>query len=205
VTRPPDFDELVPDVESPEEGDRLRRVHELLIQAGPPPELSPTLASSPETPATGTAAEEVTWLPRRRLRAGLVLAFAVVAAAFGIGYLAGADDDEAFSAERVVVMRGTDLAPAARASIRLGKADGGNIPMVLTVAGLRRLDPEGYYEVLLTRNGEVVGPCGTFVVRGEDRTTVYLNAPYRVDRTTGWIVAVHPTGHVDDPEPVLTT
>jgi hypothetical protein len=204
VTRPPDFDDLLPDVESPEERERLRRVHELLVQAGPPPELSPALASSPET-AVQREADEVTWLPRRRLRAGLVLAFAVVAVAFGVGYLAGADDDQAFSTERVVVMRGTDAAPGARASLRLGKADDGNVPMVLTAAGLRRLGPEGYYEVVLTRNGEVVGPCGTFVVRGGDRTTVYLNAPYRIDRTTGWIVTVHPNGHVDNPKPVLRT
>src|ERR671936_1903421 len=40
MTRPPDFDELVgPDAEAGER-ERLRRLHDLLVAAGPPPDLA---------------------------------------------------------------------------------------------------------------------------------------------------------------------
>jgi hypothetical protein len=44
---PPEFEEIVgADVEAAERA-RLARVHSLLVQAGPPPELSPGLESGP--------------------------------------------------------------------------------------------------------------------------------------------------------------
>src|SRR5205807_4833909 len=44
MTRPPEFDELLgPDVPA-EERARLQRVHDLLVEAGPPPALPPALA-----------------------------------------------------------------------------------------------------------------------------------------------------------------
>ncbi len=46
---PPDFHELVGDEGTPEELAKLRRAHDLLIAAGPPPELSPRLAEPPRT------------------------------------------------------------------------------------------------------------------------------------------------------------
>ena len=53
MTRPPDFDELVGKEVPEHERERLKRTHELLVQAGPPPELSPALETVPrieETP-----------------------------------------------------------------------------------------------------------------------------------------------------------
>ena len=44
---PPDFFDLVGDEGTPEELERLRRAHDLLVAAGPPPELSPRLAEAP--------------------------------------------------------------------------------------------------------------------------------------------------------------
>ena len=44
----PDFDELVGELE-PEEEARLRHVHELLVAAGPPPELPPALLEAPRS------------------------------------------------------------------------------------------------------------------------------------------------------------
>ena len=41
--RVPDFDELVGGDVTGDERERLRRAHELLVQTGPPPELSPEL------------------------------------------------------------------------------------------------------------------------------------------------------------------
>jgi hypothetical protein len=79
----PDFRELVGDEGTPEELARLRRAHDLLIAAGPPPELSPRLAEAP------ASIGRVTWLPRRRRGAAFALAAGVAAAAFGVGFLVG--------------------------------------------------------------------------------------------------------------------
>ena len=54
-----DLDELLGDA-SPDERDRLRRVHELLVEAGPPPELSPELEVTPEPPSA-----QIHLFPRR--------------------------------------------------------------------------------------------------------------------------------------------
>ena len=40
MSKRPDFDELLGGVEDPEERARLQRVHELLLETDPPPELS---------------------------------------------------------------------------------------------------------------------------------------------------------------------
>src|SRR5712691_3841184 len=45
--RPPEFDDLVATDVPVAERDRLRGVHELLLQADPPPELSPELETVP--------------------------------------------------------------------------------------------------------------------------------------------------------------
>src|SRR5207249_1133991 len=47
LTRKPDFDELIGAETSAAERERLRRTHELLVQAGPPPELTPQLRRAP--------------------------------------------------------------------------------------------------------------------------------------------------------------
>ena len=47
MTRAPDFDELVGKDVPDEERARLLRAHRLLVEAGPPPELSPELDSVP--------------------------------------------------------------------------------------------------------------------------------------------------------------
>ena len=51
MTPPPDFHELVGGEGTPEEQERLRRVHDLLIAAGPPPELPRRLSRAPRTGA----------------------------------------------------------------------------------------------------------------------------------------------------------
>ena len=44
----PDFEDMVDGTELPEEErERLRRAHELLVQAGPPPELGPEMEAVP--------------------------------------------------------------------------------------------------------------------------------------------------------------
>jgi hypothetical protein len=191
----PDFRELIGDDIAPEERERLLRAHDLLVAAGPPPELPASLLEPPR-PRRWT-------LPMSRRRWTLVpLTAALLAAAFGAGYLTR---DSGFEATREVAMRGSTLAPAASATIRLGQRDaGGNWPMILEVRGLKQLPPRGYYELLLTRAGKPIAPCGSFdVERGA--TEVYLNAPYNLRRFDGWVVVMHERGHVENPPIVMRT
>ncbi|HSC91898.1 MAG TPA: anti-sigma factor [Gaiellaceae bacterium] len=180
----PDFDALVEDVGG-EQRDRLREVHELLLAAGPPPELPPSLEHAP-----GSAPRPaVRLMPRRRLGAALVLAAALALAAFGSGYLVAARSgpDAGFHEDFALSMRGTGAAPEAAASLLVGEIDSaGNWPMEMTVHGLPELPSGQRYELLLTRGGRPAASCGTFVVHGT--TVVFLNAPYRLRRYDGWVV-----------------
>ena len=177
-----DFHDLVGDDLSPEEERRLRRVHELLVQAGPPPEPPPALREP--------AARRAWQLPsfRVRLAPALALAAASIAVAFGVGYVVG-DRGGGFSTERVIAMRPAAAGPAtAVASIKLGSVDeAGNWPLVLYVKHLPEQPAKQYYELWLTRNGKTVASCGTFRVYG-DETTVRLNAPYKLKAFDGWVV-----------------
>jgi len=204
---PPDFDELVGEVD-PGERRRLRRAHDLLIAAGPPAELPPSLRVPPG--AADDTPDVVRVLPRgflppRRVAAAVVLAAALALAMFGAGFLVG-DRGKDFESVRIVSMHGTGLQRDARASLELGEKDAsGNWPMLLRVRGLPELkSPRGYYEVLLTRDGEPIAPCGSFRVHA-GTTQVALNAPYELRRFDGWVVVVHERGHVEDPPVVLVS
>ena len=187
--RPPDFDDLVGDV-SGEERERLRRAHDLLVAAGAPPELPPSLAEAPGARGEATTRPTPRLFPRRRRAAALVLAAALLLAAFGAGYLIGdaRTGPAAFPEDFRLTMRGTAAAPAALASLVVGEKDeAGNWPMAMTVYGLPELPEDERYELLLTRNGRPAVSCGTFLVE-EGKTVVYLNAPYRFNRFDGWVV-----------------
>jgi hypothetical protein len=172
----PDFDELVGTDLAPSERERLRRVHDLLVAVGPPPELPVGL----ETP-------QVRAFPRRRALVLLAAALAVTVAAFGGGWLLGSD--ESFDVRLAVPMHGTTDAPRASGLIKLGFADeDGNWQMLLTVRGLKPLPEGGYYHLLLTRHGKPIAECGTFNVSGNGETTVVLGASYRLKNFDGWAV-----------------
>jgi Anti-sigma-K factor rskA len=201
TTRPPDFDELVGEGLAGDERARLRGVHDLLVAAGPPAELSPELEHAPKVGGT------VHFLPRRRRGAVLLLAAALAAAVFGGGFLTGAvTHGGSKSAVTVIPMHGTPVAPDALASISLQDVDkAGNWPMRFTVQGLPNLPRGGYYELYLTRQGRIAAGCGTFNVHG-GRTTVTLNAPYKLNGFDGWVVTRHLPGHPEaSTQPVLTT
>jgi hypothetical protein len=182
MTRDPDFRELVGDDLSPEERARLERVHELLIQAGPPPELTPALAE-PDTAEPEMPVE----LPRRRAGALLALAAAIALLAFLGGFLAGQRGPR-FSTFRSLPMHGTGLAQNASATLDLGKLDqNGNWPLQVVVRGLKPLPKGGYYEMWLTKHGKPVASCGRFAV-GSGESTARLNAPYNLRGYDGWVV-----------------
>ncbi len=188
---PLDFDALVGDGLEPEERTRLLRVHEMLLEAGPPPELTPDLRTAKVPPPTPVIA-----FPKRRRAAGLLIAAAFVLAVFGAGWLGGAHGRTAH-VERTIAMSGPG---GARASLTVLRADrAGNWPMVIKIAGLAALPAGQTYTLWLTKRSKLEAPCGTFTV-GPGTTTVDLNAPYHLKEYDGWIVVRSGTK-----QPLLTT
>ena len=177
--RPPDFDELVGTDLAPPERDRLQRVHDLLVAAGPPPEL-PSELDEPPRPGTVHA------LPARRLRL-VALAAALGVLVFAVGYLAGGGPDyETFDS---VAMSGAGTAEDASATIEVFDADAaGNWPMEIRVTGLTPPASGKPYEVWLTRDGELAALCGSFLAEPDGSTVVPMNAPYRLRDFDGWVV-----------------
>jgi hypothetical protein len=174
--RPPDFDELVgADVEGAER-DRLRRVHDLLVEAGPPPEVS----------ARSAPATNVVPIPaKRRRRALLAIAAALgVVAVFTLGLVVATGDDP--SAERVVAMTGNAGASASLEIFDLDEA--GNWPMLIEVEGLAPAADGTLFELWLTSGGEPAALCGSFRTDPEGRAVVPMNAPWKIDDFDGWVV-----------------
>jgi len=197
VTGPPEFRDLLGDDLPAEDRARLERVHELLLAAGPPPELPPSLAEAPDR-----ASRPPSRLPRRRLGAAFALAAAIALVAFVGGYVAGYERNN-FDATREVSMHGTSAAPGARGVIKLGDRDKGNWPMVLTVRGLPRLPARGYYELFLRRDGHFLR-CGSFNVEA-GATSVDFSVPYMFERNDGWIVTRWRRGEREPGPSLLTT
>jgi hypothetical protein len=184
----PNFDELVGTDLDRGERERLRKVHELLLEAGPPEELPPQLEAGPTLAMTLAKPPK----PVRRRVALLAAALCVLALAFLGGYLAG-NRGGGIAGGHPMQLAGTEVAPTALASLKILPEDAsGNIPMTLTATGLPKLGRGWYYEVYLVRNGKIFAPCGWFVSKGVDRgVDVTLNAPYDLQRGDTWIVAKH--------------
>jgi hypothetical protein len=188
VRQEPDFHDLVgADVEPGEEA-RLRRVHELLVEAGPPPEVPPWVAEGPNLPL------DVAYPRPVRRRVPMLVAAALAVTAFVLGWFASGSGSSTSGFHRIgnpIEMRGTAAAPSALATIELADADaGGNWPMILHVRGLKPQPTGDYYELWLTRQGKPIASCGTFRVM-PGSTDVRLNAPYKLRRFDGWIVTAH--------------
>jgi Anti-sigma-K factor rskA len=189
--RTPDFDELVGSEVDVSERDRLRRVHDLLLAAGPPPDLGPTIAPAIETaPAS----------PRRgRRRRGALVALAAtlgVVAAFTIGLAVAADDET--SPTETIVMSGPGGATAALEVYDLD--DAGNWPMLLDVRNLPRSSEGKLLQLWLTKDGDPAALCGSFRTDTSGRAVVPMNAPWRFDDFDGWVVV-----EAGAREPLLTT
>jgi hypothetical protein len=126
-------------------------------------------------------------LPNRRRGVLLLLAAALAAATFGIGYLVG-NRSQGFPEAHSVTMHGTPAAPRARAALLIaGRDSSGNWPMKMTVRGLELLPSGSYYELLLTKPGRTELSCGTFNAHGTS-TTVMLNVAYPLKPPLGWVV-----------------
>ncbi|MFL5960149.1 MAG: anti-sigma factor domain-containing protein [Gaiellaceae bacterium] len=182
----PNFDELVGAETTGEERERLRGVHELLLQAGLPAELPPHLR---EGPSLGAVRLQPRTVKRRAL---LLLAAALsIVAVFAAGYAVA--DQRGGSAKsatplETLTLSGTSRAPHARATLEVWHARDGNWPMTLSVVGLPKLPRHTHYEVYLVRDGKPWGSCGTFRVSSSRALTLTLNAPYSLEQGDSWIV-----------------
>ncbi len=173
---------------SSDEEAKLRRVHELLVAAGPPPDLSPDL-SLPPVPTDEADPPEVAFLLRRRRGRALVLALAATLAAFVGGYAFGHSKGKpsAFTSIRTVAMHGP-TSSASHGVINIAEKDSvGNWPMQVEVSGLPEQTKSSYYELWLTHNGKAVAPCGSFRVTAKT-TRVRLSVPYALKNFDGWVV-----------------
>jgi hypothetical protein len=198
LRREPNFDELIGPEGTNAEREQLRHAHDLLVQAGPPPELPPSLHKAPSVGVFSL--QERRAVKRRAL---LLLAAALaVAAVFFAGYATRGGGSGTVKPPQPVVtlaLKGTSAEPAARATLAVWKQRDGNWPMTLSVVGLPKLANHGYYEVYLVRNGRPWGLCGTFRGAGaSNRLTVTLNAPYSLHTGDSWVVT-RPDGTGGEP------
>jgi hypothetical protein len=197
-----DFKQLIDtDGLDPTEEARLRRMHELLVQAGPPPDLPPALEQAPDEESAEIV--QFPMLPRRRWAVAAVAAVAAALLAFGGGYLTGHSKQSAFHTDRVVPMHGQG---EALALLRTSKPDSvGNWPMQLEVTGLPEQSDRGaYYELWLTRNGKPVEQCGTFRVHSKT-TRVRFTVPYSFKGVDGWVITEQTHGASTPGRVVLST
>ncbi len=196
-----DFRDLVdPEGLSPEEELRLRRVHELLVQAGPPPDLPPALLEPPTRPPVADIAE-FPLAPSRRRPAIILVAAALAFAVFGAGYLFGHSKAKpaSFEVAHVVPMHGNSATGLLRISYR-DKA--GNWPMQFQVRGLPEQKNRGaYYELWLMRAGRPTEACGQFRVHGTT-TNVSFSVPWSSRGVDGWVVTSQQPGE-QGPGPIV--
>jgi hypothetical protein len=191
MTHRPDFDELIGQELPPDERARLRRAHDLLVESGPPPELSPEMEA---VPWPDDALQPLFGRRRQHKARRPVLLAAALATAIFVGFLLGqatnsSSSGTSISASKTVELHGTALARDALATLKLGKPDtAGNWPMVLHVSGLPKLRQGGYYALFLTKGGRPLVSCGTINVSGA--TSVRLSAAYALERfdKDGWVI-----------------
>ena len=171
----PDFRDLIGEDLPPDQQERLERVHQMLIAAGPPPELPPELEEAPDGRSGAPRRVEPTGLPRRRVGAALALAAAIALIAFVGGYIAGNSRSGPFESVRSVKLANNE----ASAVVKFGpKDENGNTPMLLTVEGLKKLPERDYYTLYMTKDGKPIVVCGSFNVSGPQSTTLRFPVAY---------------------------
>jgi hypothetical protein len=182
----PDFDALVGTDLEPGERERLARVHELLIAAGPPPDL--------------IEPKVVQLASRRRRGVLLALAAAIAVTAFALG-AAAFNGPSGRSVAFEELLQGTPAASHASGSLVVYDLDdAGNWPMELRIKGLEPIGSGRPFELWLTRGGKLEALCGSFVTSDSGSAAVPMNAPYRFDDFDGWVVVAE-----GSETPLLTT
>ena len=179
------FDELIGAEPAGAERERLRTVHDLLVEAGRPPELTPQLASGPTLAMT---------LGRvQRMRKSRRMLIPAIAAALIIAVIVGGITSRGGDGSITIPLAGTARAQGAAGSLHVLPPTKTTQPMQIAVQGLE----PGQYAVYLVHNGRSWEKCGTFVVKnlaGGRATTI--NSPYRAKKGDLWVVTrLTATGH----------
>ena len=200
MNREPSLEDLIGADMSGEERERLRQVHGMLLEAGPPPELSPKLE---EGPTLGMTLQRKRALKRRAML--LLAATLAVVGVFLGGYAVANRGGSGPTPVLSQALKGTALAPQAQGTLEVWDLRDGNWPMTLSVVGLKQLAPHRYYEVYLLRHGKPWGSCGTFRVEGPSTgvVTVTLTAPYTLKKGDSWVVTEPGAGGTEPGKAVL--
>lgn len=190
MNREPTLNDLIGDEATGAERERLQHAHDMLLEAGPPPELSETLETGPTLAMTLGKPKRTT-----KSRAMLLLAAALLlTVVFLGGYTLGGNGSgkPVNGLALTQALQGTKLVPQAQGTLEVWNSqDGKNWPMTLTVVGLPQLAPNAHYEVYLLRHGRLGGSCGAFRVgstNAQDPVTVRLTSPYELERGDKWVV-----------------
>ena len=172
------FDVLVGEEPEGAERERLRTVHDLLVEAGPPPELTPHIAAGPTLNMTLGRVRTLA-KSRRRVIVPAVAAAVLLALILGLSLGGGGEGLTA------IPLKGTAAEPNAAGTLALLAATKNTQPMVVNVHGLE----PGTYAVYLVHNGRSWEKCGTFKVTslagGRPAT---INSPYRARAGDTWVV-----------------
>jgi hypothetical protein len=175
------FDELIGAEPDGTERARLRGVHELLLEAGPPPELTPEVASGPTLAMTLSRVRASSG--RRRGFALTAVAAALVAVVIGLGVAAHGNGKK----YPRFTLRGTVFAPHASGTLYILRAKSSTPRVKIEVTGLPAAKRP--YIVYLVRNGRTIAPCGGFTVTNPKReVTAVLHSPYAIQGSDEWIV-----------------
>jgi Anti-sigma-K factor rskA len=201
MQRTPDFDDLVGLDVPAGERERLHRVHELLVQADAPAELSPELERIP-WPEEALQPLGLMRRPRaERPRRPRLVYFAAAATLVAVGFLIGqatTSKDTSIDAARTVRMHGVGSASTAAAVIDVGRGnDEGNWPMLISVRGLPPAPKGTYYSLWLSAHGKPKFLCGTFNTKaGATATVIRMSAAYPLQEGgfDGWIVTLRKPG-----------
>jgi hypothetical protein len=204
VSREPTLDDLIGETTGVER-QQLEHVHDLLLRAGPPPELPPELLQAPDF---GVVPLKVRRRTVKRRAFVLLAAALTLAVVFFAGYAVASHNGGSGTAAspravESLSLKGTRRAPGARAKLDVWRPEHGNWPMTLSVSGLPKLPSRTYYEVYLVRHGRILGSCGTFRVSGPQAVTLTLNAPYPLEHGDSWVVTRPGAGGAEPGQPVL--
>ena len=190
MNRDPNLDELIGTETTGAERERLQHVHDQLLEAGPPPELSDTLEAGPTLGMSLGKQQGRRTKPRVMLLLAAALGVVIV---FFAGYTLGGNGKNHHGTALAIAqqLNGTALVPKAQGTLQVWTSpDGHNWPMTLTVVGLPELAPNTRYEVYLLRHGTLGGSCGAFRVgsKPQDPVTVTLTSPYQLEQGDRWVV-----------------